>query len=197
MAKARAGGRLGSSERIRFAALRLFKARGYHGTSMRALASALGVEPASLYHHFPSKQAILADLFDRSMDAMHERLRDAMAGAATPTEQFRNVVRFHVLFHIDHQDEAFVSHSELRSLTKQNHRRIIAKRDKYEKAIRDLLAAGERAGEFEFDDIRLTSTAILMMCSGVSDWFRRPGRLKPDAVANRYAAMALRLVRAG
>jgi AcrR family transcriptional regulator len=197
MAKAKAAmARLGASERIRLAALGLFKARGYHGTSVRELAEALGIEPASLYHHFPSKQAILVDLFDRAMDVMQKDLHRAIAAGATPAAQLRNVVYFHVLFHIEHQDEAFVSHSELRSLTAPNHRRIIGKRDRYEKAIRDLLAAGVRAGEFEIADIRLTSIAILMMCSGVSDWFARRGRLKPENVAESYAEMVLRLVSA-
>lgn len=199
MAKAKAkaaSDRLGSSERIRLAALGLFKARGYHGASVRELAEALGIEPASLYHHFPSKQAILVDLFDRTMDVMQDRLHQAIAGGATPAAQLRNFVRFHVLFHIECQDEAFVSHSELRSLTAPNHRRMIGKRDRYEKAIRELLAAGVRAGEFEIADIRLTSIAILMMCSGVSDWFTRRGRLKPEKVADSYADMVLRLVRA-
>ncbi len=197
MAKAKAASaRLGSSERIRLAAVRLFKARGYHGTSVRDLAEALGMEPASLYYYFPSKEAILVDLFERTMDVMQDNLYRAMARGGAPVEQLRNVVRTHVLWHIQRQDEAFVSHSELRSLTPPNHRRIIAKRDRYEKSMRDLLAAGVRAGEFEIADIRLTSIAILMMCSGVSDWFTRRGRLKPAKVADSYADMVLRLVSA-
>jgi AcrR family transcriptional regulator len=186
-----------SSERIRRAAIGLFKARGYHGTSMRELAETLGIEAASLYYHFPSKQAILVDLFNRTMDAMQNGLDQALAAGASPAAQLRNVVRFHVLFHIACQDEAFISHSELRALTAPNRRRIIRKRDRYEKAMRGLLAAGVRAGEFEIADIRLTSIAILMMCSGVSDWFAGRGRLKPEKVADRYADMVIRLVSAG
>jgi len=186
-----------SSERIRRAAVGLFKARGYHGTSVRELAEVLGMEAASLYYHFPSKQAILVDLFDRTMDALRDGLDRAIAEGATPAAQLRNAVRFHVLFHIACQDEAFISHSELRSLTAPNRRRVIAKRDRYEKSICDLLAAGVRAGEFEIDDIRLTSIAILMMCSGVSDWFAGRGRLKPEKVADRYTDMVIRLVSVG
>ena len=197
MAKPKAGtARLGSAARIRQAAVRLFKARGYHGTSVRDLAEALGIEPASLYHHFPSKEAILVDVFERTMDDMQDGLYQAVASATTPSAQLRNVVRTHVLSHIQRQDEAFVSHSELRSLTPAHHRRIIAKRDRYEQSMRDLLAAGVKAGEFEIADIGVTTIAILMMCSGVSDWFTRRGRLKPDKVADRYAEMVLRLVSA-
>jgi tetracycline repressor-like protein len=47
-----------------------------------------------------------------------------------------------------------------------------------------LLDDGIRAGDFDIPDIKLTSTAILMMCSGVSDWFTRRGRLTADLVAD-------------
>ena len=184
-----------SSERIRSAALALFKARGYHGTSTRELAEVLGIEAASLYYYYPSKQEILLDLFMRAMDAMLDGLDRAIAGGSTPEEKLRAAVRFHVLFHIARQDEAFVSHSELRSLSAPNRRKIIPRRDRYEKAIRALLAAGVRAGDFEIADVRLTSIAILTMCSGVSDWFTGQGRLTPEKVARRYADMAIRLVR--
>jgi AcrR family transcriptional regulator len=41
------------------AALDLFAERGFHATSMRALAAAVGVRESAIYHHFQSKDAIL------------------------------------------------------------------------------------------------------------------------------------------
>lgn len=197
MAAPKAGrGRDGSTERIRRAAIALFKTRGYHGTSVRELADALRIEAASLYYHYPSKQEILVDLIERAMDAMLDGVDRAIASASTPEGRLRAAVRFHVLYHIARQDEAFVSHSELRSLTPPNRRKIIPKRDRYEKKIRALLSAGVRAGDFAVADVRLASIAILMMCSGVSDWFAGRGRLTPAKVADRYADMVIRLVSA-
>ena len=182
------------SERILNAAIALFKARGYHGASVRELAQAVDIEAASLYYHYPSKQEILLAVFERIVNALLDGLDGAMAAGVTPEEKLRSVVRFHVLAHIARQDEAFVSHSELRSLSTPNRRRIIAKRDRYERTIRKLLTAGVRAGHFEIPDVKLTSTAILMMCSGVSDWFVGGGRLTGDMVADYYADMVVRLV---
>jgi AcrR family transcriptional regulator len=49
------------------AALDLFAERGYHATSVRALARTVGVRESALYHHFPSKEAILeAVIADRA-----------------------------------------------------------------------------------------------------------------------------------
>ena len=182
------------SERILNAAIVLFKARGYHGTSVRELAQAVDIEPASLYYHYASKQAILFALFERIMDAVLDGLGGALASDAPPEEQLRSAVRFHVLFHIARQDEAFISHSELRSLSAPHRRRIIAKHDRYEAMIRTILTAGVRAANFEIPDVRLTSTAILVMCSGVADWFVGRNRLAADRVADQYADMVIRLV---
>lgn len=51
-------------------ALELFTRRGYETTSMREIAEELGIQKASLYHHFSSKEAILRSLFvDRADEA--------------------------------------------------------------------------------------------------------------------------------
>ena len=185
-----------SSDRIRAAAIALFKTRGYHGTSVRDLAKAVKIEPASLYYHYPSKQAILLDLFVRPMQEMLDGIGVAVSDVAKPADRLRAAVRFHVLFHIARQDEAFITHSELRSLTPRNQRTIIAKRDLYERKVRALLEAGVRSGDFAIPDVKVTTIALLTMCSGVSDWFVRRGRLAPAALTDRYADMAMRLVKA-
>jgi AcrR family transcriptional regulator len=181
--------------RILKAALTLFTERGYHGTSVRTIASVVGLEAASLYHHFPSKQRILFEIFERTMNELLTGMEKALASAETIEGKLRALLRFHVFFHIERQQEAFLSHSELRSLTPSNRQRILAKRDRYERRLRDLLAAGVEAGLFEVRDVQLATIAILMMWSGVSDWFVGGKRLTPDAVADTYCDMTLALLR--
>lgn len=45
----------------------LVAVRGYHGTATRDIAAAVGIRQPSLFHHFKNKQAILAELLDRSL----------------------------------------------------------------------------------------------------------------------------------
>ena len=56
-------------ERILIEASRLFAARGYFGTSTRAIAEAVGIQQPSLFHHFPTKQAIMTELLELDLDA--------------------------------------------------------------------------------------------------------------------------------
>ena len=184
-------------DRIYDAAVGLFAEKGFHGASVRDLAHAVDVEPASLYYHFPSKQDLLLAVFDRFLDSIIDMMRAASIGPGTHQERLAEIVRRHVLFHVARSREAFISHSELRSLDPENRKRIIAKRDLYERMLRALLEAGVREHEFAIADVPVTSTAILMMCSGVSDWFTPGGRLTPDAVADCYVDLVSRLVTPG
>ncbi|MFH8249735.1 TetR family transcriptional regulator [Microbacterium sp. B2969] len=47
------------------AALRILDDDGLPDLTMRRLAAALDVQPSALYHHFPNKQSLLAELADR------------------------------------------------------------------------------------------------------------------------------------
>jgi Tetracyclin repressor-like, C-terminal domain len=128
------------------------------------------------------------------MDDLLEGLRQAADSTSDPEARLRAAVRFHVRFHTDRQSEATISHMELRALTDRNRRQIIKKRDRYEKMFCELLTAGINAGVFQIADPKLTNIAVLMMCSGVSDWFSDKGRLDADTVVEHYEAMVLRLV---
>src|ERR1700757_974550 len=101
-----------AAERIRKGAIALFKARGYHGTPVRALASIMKIEAGSLYYHFPSKQQILFATFVRTMDDLIDGLRRGGESADEPRARLLAAVRFHVLSHVERQNEAFISHTE-------------------------------------------------------------------------------------
>lgn len=56
-------------ERILYATSVLLTARGFKGTSTRAIGRAVGIQAPSLYHHFESKEAIVEELLDYSLNA--------------------------------------------------------------------------------------------------------------------------------
>ena len=187
-----------ASERIRMVAIRLFSQRGYHGTSMRELAAAAQLEPASLYYHYLTKQELLSEVFRWTMQQLLDGARTAvesLGSGATARQQLVQLVRFHVGFHVEHQDEAFVSHSELRALDPAQREAVVAVRDQYQTILRRVLEAGVTQGDFDIPDVRLMATAILSLTSGVSDWFGPAGRLNGQQVAQEYVELVLRMVR--
>ena len=71
----RAAARPETREAIDRAAVELFARLGYHATSMRAIAAAAQVQPAAIYHWYPSKEAILVQLQDDFMERLTEQRR--------------------------------------------------------------------------------------------------------------------------
>lgn len=68
-------------ERILLVASELFATRGFHATTTREIAGAVGVRQPSLFHHFPSKEAILQTLLSSDLDVA---VPNAEALAAAP-----------------------------------------------------------------------------------------------------------------
>jgi AcrR family transcriptional regulator len=70
-------------------ALESFATRGYHGTSIDDIASAAGISKALIYEHFPSKQALHAEVITAQADALFARMAQAADAALPPDQRLR------------------------------------------------------------------------------------------------------------
>jgi len=66
--------------------------KGLRATTVRAIADAVGVFSGSLYHHFPSKDAIVDEVLTRYLDAIQARYAVVLASGKTPAECLRDLV---------------------------------------------------------------------------------------------------------
>lgn len=66
----------GTRGEILHAALALYSEYGFHGTSVRQIAGKVGINPATLYAHYPSKEHLLAELVLLVTGTRHNRLRE-------------------------------------------------------------------------------------------------------------------------
>jgi len=178
-------------EAIHSAALELFARRGYHATSMRAIASAARVQPAAIYHWYPSKEAILVGLQDGFMEQLTARVLAAVERQQAPAMRLAAAVREHVVFHGLHRRAAFVTDSEIRALTDGPRLALIAKRDDYQEMFSEMIREGLRDGSLRVSDADIATYAILLQCTGVALWFDPEGTLGLEAVAGLHVELVL------
>lgn len=81
---------------------------GIPGTSMRDLAREVGVTEGALYRHFPSKEEIVATLFEVEAQAFHDRLAEAPLAAAAG--RGRKTVTFDAWSQLDSLVRAFIDY---------------------------------------------------------------------------------------
>lgn len=183
--------------RIREVATRLFYERGYHATSMRDIAGAVGIKAGSLYNHFPGKQDILFRVCFDTVQALADGLAPRMAGVEDLEARLRAFVRWHVEFHAEHRHAARVADDQLQSLEPGNREQVIAIRDAYEAVLVGLLEEGETAGLWRMGDRRVIGFGIGTMCTGVDAWYRPDGSLTPERIGEIYADFVVGGLRAG
>jgi AcrR family transcriptional regulator len=185
----------GGEAAILRAAVAVMAEHGYHGTSVRDIAVRAGLSPAALYHHFTSKQEVLATIMERGIEALLARTRAALDAAEDdPVEQLRALVAVQVLFHLEDQRGTLLGTSEVRALQEPVRSQHLGKRLQQQRMFDDVVAAGVRSGAFRTPLAQEASRAIVVMSTGVASWFSPTGRLDREQVVERYQRLALDMV---
>ena len=173
------------------AALAAFVEKGYDGASIREIASRAGLSVPGLYHHYPSKQALLVGLTNVVMRDLLDRSRAAVSEAGpAPGERFDAVIESLLRFHMYRREQAFVASRETRSMEPESRQAYIALRDEQQEMLDDIVRDGVAAGHFRTPFPEDASRAVVTMCVAVSTWYREDGPLSPDELVERYLAIA-------
>lgn len=183
---------ISAGSRIRLAAVKLFTRQGYDSTSMKQLASELGMVPANLYNYYPSKQAILFDVIDSQLRALIDRESQIVAAAQGPAETIASLSRDLVIADLKDPSAAFIAYHGLNGLEGE-----------YRDGVAELMATvrltwqrtierGVQQHVFETPDAKLAVLTVITLCSFVSSWFDPVGRYSVEDVADFTAESALR-----
>jgi TetR/AcrR family transcriptional regulator, cholesterol catabolism regulator len=79
-------------ELILSTAAEMFARKGLRATTVRGIADSVGVLSGSLYHHFPSKDAIVHEVLTRYLDAIKARYAVVLAGGKDPADRLHDLV---------------------------------------------------------------------------------------------------------
>jgi AcrR family transcriptional regulator len=174
--------------RVTRAAIRLFKERGYDGTSMLDIANSLGIHKSSLYHHISGKEQILDEAVRGALGSLLGMLDEPEAVIGSPLQRLQYVVRRTVQIMVDRLDEVTVL-LRVRGNT-PTERWALERRREFDRRVERLVELAIREGEIRAEaDAALVTRLLFGMSNSVTEWYQ-PGRgLSADAIADGIMAM--------
>jgi len=156
-------------------AAKLFKDKGYVGTSMRDIAGQVGMEAASMYNHIKSKDEILEIICFQVSDTYIAQLTEVEQMEATYLEKITELLRRHVRLMTKDGAAVSVANNEWKALTEPRLTEFKQARKRYEKGFAALIEQGIAAGELQAVNVSVALFTLLSAVRWVELWYR-PGR---------------------
>ncbi|MCY1262355.1 hypothetical protein D9M68_109980 [compost metagenome] len=153
-------------EEIKSRAIQLMAERSFDGVSLRQLAEAVGIQPGSIYTHYPSKGQLLRELCcDYQEDLLAAWREQRRRG--DPRKALADFVAVYVRFHLARGDESRVAQLDFRCLDAQGKQLVAGLRAQYEEELEAILRQGLAAGVFRLVDVGVARLGILALLQGV------------------------------
>jgi len=111
-------------EEILRTAADLFARRGFHGVSVADLGAACGISGPALYKHFPSKDAVLADMLVSISEQLLDEGRRRVAAAGSAPEALALLIEWHTDFALGNKSLIVVQDRDWSSLADEARERV-------------------------------------------------------------------------
>jgi AcrR family transcriptional regulator len=158
---------------------------------MERVAERIGLVKGNIYYYFKDRQDLLYHCHLRCIELSLQALDEALASKGSAARRLRRLLERHIeiILNSDFGGALLADMDEMRPARR---RRYVALRDRFERGIRQLITAGQDAGEFRDQDVRLAGFAILGAINWMPKWYRADGRLSAHAVAEAFASFHLK-----
>lgn len=169
-----------SRETLMAVSARLFAKGGFDATSMRDIARDAGMLAGSMYYHFPSKNDLIAAVYEEGVAEITAAVDAGVAAApaADPWARLEAACVAHLQSLLSDSAHAAVMTADLSRLDPRLRRRLVTLRDGYERRFVELAAAVPLpAGT----DRTLWRLQLLGALNWTPTWYR-PGRKSPAAI---------------
>ena len=173
-----------SRERLLTVSARLFARGGFEATSMRDIAGEAGMLAGSMYYHFPSKNELIAAVYEAGVAEIGAAVDAAVARARAPWTRLEGACVAHLETLLADRAHAAVMTADLSRLDARLRRRLVVLRDGYEARFVELVEALPLAGGV---DKALWRLHLLGALNWTPTWYR-PGGKSPAAIARALVA---------
>jgi AcrR family transcriptional regulator len=176
------------------AAAKAFRKLGYHGATVEEIATALHMKKGNLYYYFRNKEEILFACHQYSLDRLMQLLDDVEQSGVKPDQKLRRlVVAFvHTILDELHGTALLL---DLEALTPSHLKAVIARRDRFERGVRQVLEDGIAEGHFGAGDPKLLAFAVFGAVNWIPRWFNPDGPATSQQIADLFADFFIRGLR--
>lgn len=173
-------------------AAHLFRNKGYERTTVRDLASAVGIQSGSIFHHFKSKDEILRSVMEETIRYNTALMYAALVDADSVRDRVLALIRCELQSIMGGSGEAMaVLVYEWRSLSPEGQLQVLALRDIYEQLWLQVLGEAKEAGYIK-GDVFITRRFLTGALSWTTTWFRDQGSMTLDQLADEALMMVLK-----
>ena len=169
----------------------VLKEKGYAATSVRDIAKALEIEPASLYSHFESKEDILRITCFEMAEKFELAVKEVNDIYFNAEENLRMAIKFHVEILTKNLDAAIIFIRDWRNLSSDSLTQFIAKRNTYEEGFREIVQTGIDEGVFNETDKKFAALTILSSVNWIVEWYQPNGNLTAEQIAEKLSDFIL------
>jgi AcrR family transcriptional regulator len=165
-------------------AARLIYLHGFEATSMQEIADASGLTKAGLYHHVPTKDALLLAIMHYGMDLFEEQVLNPVVAIADPLARLRETMARNVaLVTDDSNKEVTIILHEHRTLTGEARKAINARKKKYVRFLEATFREAIERGQIRAVDPKLAAFSFLGTVLWTYKWYRADGALDPSQLS--------------
>jgi AcrR family transcriptional regulator len=163
-----------------------FRRRGYHGASVDEIASALEMTKGNLYYYFRNKEEILYACHDYSLDVLLGLLAEVQAESSRPDDKLRKLILAFIHMMLDELQGTALT-LDLQALSPVLLKRIIAKRDRFDRGLREIIQQGMDQGLFRAGDPKMIAFAMMGAVNWITKWFDPAGPMSSEEIGQRFA----------
>ncbi len=148
----------------------LFRQKGFHSTSMRSIAEAIGIEAPSLYNYITSKNEILKDICFYVADQFNAQLEKIEADKGNSITKIEEIIRFHISITIHDFERIYISNHEWKHLSNPFLNEYKSLRRSYQQRFAAIVQKGINKKEIRNIDADLAVLTILSSINGIEAW---------------------------
>jgi TetR/AcrR family transcriptional regulator, cholesterol catabolism regulator len=170
----------------------LFAKQGYEKTSIRDIASHLGMTNAGLYYYFKNKQQMLVDIMNHGLDDALSRMRRELPQMKTGDEKIDFIVRAQITFYAKNKSQTKASVHEMGTCLDVKHARAMDKKQQeYVGFIRQAVEQIIQENPYITINPAVATYSFLGMLNWLVHWYDPEGKVSPDELISNITHIFL------